>query len=48
MEKNHHWYKVVSPKGEKTINAFTNKEASYLKSLGYDLKEVASISYTIK
>ena len=48
MENNYNWYTVVSPKGKKTINAFTKKEAGYLKSIGYDLKEVVSISYTIK
>ena len=48
MENNYNWYTVVSPKGKKTINAFTNKEASYLKSIGYDLKEVVSISYKVK
>ena len=48
MANNYHWYKVVSPKGIKTINAFTNKEACYLKSIGYDLTEVVSISFTIK
>lgn len=47
MENNYNWYTVVSPKGKKTINAFTKKEAGYLKSIGYDLKEVA-ISFTIK
>lgn len=48
MENNYLWYKVVSPKGKKTINAFKREEASYLKSIGYDLKEVVSISYTTK
>ena len=48
MENNYLWYTVVSPKGKKTITAFTQKEADYLKSIGYTLKEVASISYTIK
>lgn len=47
MENNYHWYKVLSPKGEKTLNAFTQKEADYLKSIGYTLKAV-SISCTIK
>ena len=47
MENNYHWYKVVSPKGTKTINAFTQKEAEYLKSIGYTLNE-AAISFTIK
>ena len=48
MENKYHWYTVVSPKGKKTINAFTHKEADYLKSIGFTLKEVVSISYTIK
>ena len=47
MANNYHWYKVVSPKGEKTINAFTNEEVCYLTSIGYDLTEV-SISFKIK
>ena len=48
MANNYHWYKVVSPKGATTINAFTKKEAGHLKSIGYDLTEVVSISFTIK
>ena len=48
MENNYLWYKVVSPKVKKTINAFTKKESDYLKSIGYALEEVVSISYTIK
>ena len=47
MENKYLWYKVVSPKGKKTINAFTQKESDYLKSIGYSL-DVVSISYTIK
>ena len=47
MANNYHWYKVVSPKGATTINAFTREEAFYLKSIGYDLTEV-SISFKIK
>ena len=45
--ENYHWYTVVSPKGKKTINAFTKKEADYLKSIGFSL-DVVSITYTIK
>ena len=48
MENNYKWYNVVSPKGIKTINAFTQKESDYLKSIGYTLKQVDSISYTLK
>ena len=48
IENNYRWYTVVSPKGKKTINAFTRKDADYLKTIGYTLKEVASIHYTIK
>ena len=47
MENNYNWYTVVSPKGKKTIIAFTKKDAGYLKSIGYDLKEV-TISYKVK
>ena len=48
MANNYNWYTVVSPKGKTTINAFTQKEADYLKSIGYTLKEVVSISFIIK
>ena len=48
MANNYHWYKVVSPKGKTTINAFTKQEVCYLKSIGYNLTEVVSISFTIK
>ena len=47
MANKYRWYKVVSPKGEKTINAFTNEEVCYLTSIGYDLTEV-SVSFAIK
>ena len=46
MENNYHWYKVVSPKGATTINAFMDEDACYLKSIGYDLTEV-SVSFAI-
>ena len=48
MENNYRWYRVVSPKGAKTINAFKRNEADFLKSIGYSLEEIVSISYTIK
>ena len=47
MAKEYKWYAVVSPKGTKSINAFTSEEKEFLTNMGYKLKEI-SITYTIK
>lgn len=41
MANEYMWYTVVSPKGTKSVNAFTSEEKEFLISIGYKLKEIS-------
>lgn len=41
MANEYKWYSVVSPKGTKSINAFTSEEKDILINAGYRLKEIS-------
>ena len=41
MTKEYKWYAVVSPKGAKSINAFTIEEKEFLINMGYKFKEIS-------
>lgn len=47
MKKEYKWYSVVSPKGTKSVNAFTSEEKEFLINIGYMLKEI-SIDFKTK